>query len=362
MNTDPNELRIVAVEPQPVLKVGSLTITGVLPADTGQLEAGHTREVAGVRLLALPGPDPEHVVLVVGHAGRTSVWAPHDGALTEAALEALRGARLDTAVLALAPPDEQAEQDRQSGQRLARTVAELRRLDALAPHAEVVVLIGRSTPGAEQRLRRRLSAWGLTVAQAGLSLLTPGAPQSPAPRRTLVLGAASSGKSALAEELLAAEPEVTYLATGPTPDQDDPDWALRIDRHRRRRPPWWVTLEGGDLAQLLVTPGPPVLLDSLGTWVTAALTAAGAWDDEPGWATRYEKEVDDVVRAWSHCARRVVAVGEETGWGVVPHLASGRRFRDALGALARRLADHSDQVLLVVAGRVVDLDQVAAAR
>ena len=44
--------------------------------------------------------------------------------------------------------------------------------------------------------------------------------------RVLVTGGVRSGKSAHAEALLADQPAVTYVAPGPTPDEDaDPDWA-----------------------------------------------------------------------------------------------------------------------------------------
>ena len=51
----------------------------------------------------------------------------------------------------------------------------------------------------------------------------------------------------------------------------------------------------------------------------------------------------------------MVAVGEEVGWGVVPAEHGTAAFREVLGGLARRLADASEQVLLVVAGRSVEL-------
>ena len=43
-------------------------------------------------------------------------------------------------------------------------------------------------------------------------------------------------------------------------------------------------------------------------------------------------------------------VAPEVGAGVVPATASGRRFRDLLGALTTRLAAESDEVVQVVAG------------
>jgi adenosylcobinamide kinase/adenosylcobinamide-phosphate guanylyltransferase len=48
----------------------------------------------------------------------------------------------------------------------------------------------------------------------------------------------------------------------------------------------------------------------------------------------------------------VVGVTNEVGSGVVPGTRAGVLFRDALGRLNRRLADESDEVHLVVAGRV----------
>jgi adenosyl cobinamide kinase/adenosyl cobinamide phosphate guanylyltransferase len=44
---------------------------------------------------------------------------------------------------------------------------------------------------------------------------------------------------------------------------------------------------------------------------------------------------------------------------VHPATESGRLFADALGACNRRLADIADRVLLVVAGRVLELSSAA---
>ena len=111
--------------------------------------------------------------------------------------------------------------------------------------------------------------------------------------------------------------------------------------------------------RLLQEPGPPLLVDALGTWVAAAMDRAGAWNDAPGWRAEVEGEVDAVVAAWRQARRRVVAVGEEVGWGVVPAEPGVAAFREVLGGLARRLAEQSEQALLVVAGRTVTLDPLA---
>jgi adenosylcobinamide kinase/adenosylcobinamide-phosphate guanylyltransferase len=56
----------------------------------------------------------------------------------------------------------------------------------------------------------------------------------------------------------------------------------------------------------------------------------------------------------------IVAVSNEVGSGVVPGTRSGALFRDALGRLNQRLAAETDDVRLVVAGRVQRLGQERA--
>jgi adenosylcobinamide kinase/adenosylcobinamide-phosphate guanylyltransferase len=178
------------------------------------------------------------------------------------------------------------------------------------------------------------------------------------PHSTLVLGGSASGKSRYAELLLAAEPNVRYLATGRPSDGSDPEWDAKVAIHRGRRPPSWSNAEipePGRLCPALLEPGACLLWDSVGTWLTAVLDDAGAWDDEPGWRDDVARSTDALVEAWRGAPNRRVAVAEEVGWGVVPATTSGRLFQHELGTLNQRLAAASDQVRLVVAGRVLDL-------
>jgi len=167
---------------------------------------------------------------------------------------------------------------------------------------------------------------------------------------TLVLGPARSGKSRWAEHLaIQSGHPVTYLATGPSPSDDDPAWSCRIAAHRRRRPSSWRTLEvGADLATSLAALRPPALalVDSLGTWVAAGLDL-----DAESWAHRCTALTDSL----RHCTVPVVLVSEQTGWGVVPPTAIGGLFRDRLGALEQQLEPFCSGLWLVVAGRALDL-------
>jgi adenosylcobinamide kinase/adenosylcobinamide-phosphate guanylyltransferase len=153
---------------------------------------------------------------------------------------------------------------------------------------------------------------------------------------TLVLGGARSGKSVVAEGLVGAD--AVYVATA---DVQDDDFAARVERHRARRPAAWTTVESGpDLpATVRSLPPRPALIDSLGTWVARCpdFAADGA-------------ALVDALRG-----RTAVLVSEEVGLGVHPETEVGRRWRDALGDVNQVVAAAADRVLLVVAGRTLEL-------
>lgn len=177
---------------------------------------------------------------------------------------------------------------------------------------------------------------------------------------TLVLGGARSGKSAVAERLAARLPApVTYVATANVADPElDPDMAGRIAAHRARRSTEWRTLEigggrppdfsagdrrpGNDLAANLSGLRGSVLVDALGTWV------AGCPD--------FNVDIAGLCRALSGRPGDSVVVSDEVGMGVHPTTGVGRRFRDVLGEVNQAVAAIADDVVLVVAGRILRLD------
>ena len=174
--------------------------------------------------------------------------------------------------------------------------------------------------------------------------------------RILVTGGVRSGKSTHAEALLGDE-AATYVAPGPTPASEaDPDWVARIAAHRARRPASWTTLETQDLAEALGHAEHPVLVDCLGTWLTALIDAADAWEqDADSVHDLVVSRADEVAEAVRACGHDVVVVTNEVGLGVVPGHRSGRLFRDLLGTVNQRIAAACDEVHLVVAGRVLRL-------
>ena len=168
--------------------------------------------------------------------------------------------------------------------------------------------------------------------------------------RTLVLGGIRSGKSRWAELAIAEEVEpgqsVRYVATGSA--SEDPSWAARVAEHRARRPQHWSTVETVELAtQLRSLPAPPTLVDDLGGWLTSVLDRRGAYGDS------VSADVDELVEAVSEFGSPLVMVTPEVGLTVVPPTDSGRGFADEIGELNQRLAELSDRVVLVVAGRAL---------
>jgi adenosylcobinamide kinase/adenosylcobinamide-phosphate guanylyltransferase len=296
------------------------------------------------------------------------LYATDTGALPERTLEAVAGAAFDVVLLEETFGEvTDHDTDHLDLPAFADQLRRLRTVGAVTEHTDVVAvhLSHHNPPTAE--LSRRLADWGARAVDDGTRLgrttAADGGSASPATtagahhRRTLVIGGARSGKSREAERLLASEPEVTYVATS-YPLGTDAEWDRRVHRHRADRPAHWRTEETLDLTGLLAAPGGPLLVDCLTLWLTRVMDRHDAWDDE-AWANRGEKAVDDeierLVTAWRGTRRRVVAVTNEVGQGVVPDTASGRRFRDLMGRLNAAVATETEDVRWCVAGRVVPL-------
>lgn len=338
--------------------MASLWHVSLLLAGTGPAEAAdpscpcagcvwtraHEPARAPLRLTSPDGTelDAASPPVVVRIGSSVLLWAP------DAVLPAL-SEHADLAVLTPAADDA-------SLLGLGHALARLRSSGALRPDARVAVAGLSHRHPRPDRLPEILAGWGVSRPVDRTDLR--GLPHLPGlaglTRRTLLLGPASSGKSALAESLLAAEPTVTYLATGPQPGPGDAEWANRLARHRQRRPEWWRTVETTDPARHLGD-AVPALLDSVGTWLTAALDDVAAWEQAAGWRERLRQRVEALVRAWRERTAPLVAVSDEVGWGVVPPTPAGRLFREELGTLNARLAAESDRVLLVTAGRISEL-------
>lgn len=237
-----------------------------------------------------------------------------------------------------------------------REVARLRADGRIDSHSRVVAvhLSHHNGPDLADHLGligAELLADGTVITVGEPAHAGPSSDRASTPRRTLVTGGARSGKSHYAEALARAHPgPVTYVATGPS-GEDDPDWQARIETHRRRRPPGWRTVETTDLAAALDEQPRDtlVLVDCLTLWLMAVLDTAG-WDDAHAAAAAVDTALAELLTAVADAAADVVLVTNEVGSGIVPEHPSGRLFRDQLGRVNVALAAACTDVVLVSAG------------
>lgn len=291
---------------------------------------------------------------------RRVLWATDTGPLPDATHAAIAGAGFDAVFLEETFGNLRGHPGGHHDlETFPRTLARLRASGAATATTEVVAVHLSHHNPPPMELAETLRGWGARAGEDGDMVRLDGGssgggdPAAPClPGRTLVLGGVRSGKSMHAEQLLAAEPAVTYLATGGS-GRDDAEWAARVGLHQARRPSTWRTVETTDVAELLSSADGPILLDCLGTWLTARIDLHGAWDGGP--IERVEADIETLVAAWRACPTRIIAVSNEVGSGVVPASASGRLFRDLLGKLNSRIAAESERVVLVVAGIPVPL-------
>ncbi|MDA2806614.1 bifunctional adenosylcobinamide kinase/adenosylcobinamide-phosphate guanylyltransferase [Nocardiopsis suaedae] len=240
-------------------------------------------------------------------------------------------------------------------------IGDLRRRGAVHDRTRFLLVGGGHGVHSPGELRRRAALWGAEpVTDDQVIEVAPlPEPADPVDRRVLVTGGARSGKSAEAERRMLAEPHVVYVATGPSPD-GDASWARRVRAHRSRRPSWWRTEETGDAASALdkaAETGEAVLFDCAGTWLAGVMEECGMWSDTPprDARERLDRRIGELLAAWRRFPGHAVAVTNEVGSGVVPATRSGGLFRDMLGRLNQGLAHESDEVLLAVSGRIIDL-------
>ncbi|MEM6389632.1 MAG: bifunctional adenosylcobinamide kinase/adenosylcobinamide-phosphate guanylyltransferase [Pseudomonadota bacterium] len=159
---------------------------------------------------------------------------------------------------------------------------------------------------------------------------------------TLVIGGASSGKSAFAERYVAqAGLKKTYIATA---EALDDEMREKISRHRRDRAGHgWDTVEAPrDLSGALraLDPDDIALVDCVTFWLSNHMM------DEADWSRELAALCDTLPRLTAP----VVLVTNEVGSGGVVATSLGRQFQKAQGLTNQRLAATADLVVQVTAG------------
>lgn len=187
--------------------------------------------------------------------------------------------------------------------------------------------------------------------------------------KTLLIGGARSGKSALAERLAAEfaaqlaapgqpTPEVVVIATAHAGDEE---MAARITAHQAQRPAGWQTREAplalADALRAADAPHRCLLVDCLTLWLTNLLLADLPPDVDlntvrhlPLGATFSRERAALLAVLPTLRAARVLLIGNEVGHGIVPMGALNRLFVDENGRLHQAVAAQCEQVRFVMAG------------
>ena len=167
-----------------------------------------------------------------------------------------------------------------------------------------------------------------------------------------ISGPTGSGKSEVAEKLLFDHISVSYIATSII-ETEDKAWLMRIKMHKERRPKHWETIEEPyslRSALMRVKKGNSIIIDSLGGYVSSNLK-----EEDDIW----NEKIIKLINFLGSDTRLIILVSEEVGWGIVPSTSSGNLFRDRLSKLSTLLTKIATRNLLVVRGKLIDLDELS---
>ena len=165
----------------------------------------------------------------------------------------------------------------------------------------------------------------------------------------LITGGARSGKSQFAQKLaVEAGGRVLFVATAEAKDED---MRLRIEAHRKSRPAGWRTLEAplgvSEIIGRHMGEAKIVVIDCITMLVANILLRD---QGEPFAEELALGEIKALVGQMDKLEATFILVSNEVGLGLVPDNALGRRYRDCLGRANQILAQHADEVYLMVAG------------
>jgi adenosylcobinamide kinase / adenosylcobinamide-phosphate guanylyltransferase len=169
---------------------------------------------------------------------------------------------------------------------------------------------------------------------------------------TLITGGARSGKSRLAQEMAGkADGPVLFVATA---EAGDEEMKRRIEAHRRNRPAGWTTLEVttgiGPAIAANTGRAQTVIIDCITLLVNNVFQQQEGMTDDATLEKAVEAEINGLIKCMERSAARFIIVTNEVGLGIVPADEISRLYRDLLGKANQMLAEHADEVILMVAG------------
>ena len=160
-------------------------------------------------------------------------------------------------------------------------------------------------------------------------------------QKTLIIGAAASGKSQYAEDILNNNVgRKLYLASANIYDEEMQE---KVNKHKDRRGSDWTTI---------VEP-----LDAVRHIENLNIKEIMLFDCATMWLTNHflEKsniyhEIDLLVNSIKSSKGSIITVTNEVGSGIVPDNSMAREFRELQGKLNQKLATVASLVVTVIAG------------
>jgi len=169
----------------------------------------------------------------------------------------------------------------------------------------------------------------------------------------LVTGGVRSGKSswALAEANQLSSGNKMFIATA---EPIDDEMRLRINKHQLERGETWQTIEAPErLAEAIAsTPNEAIMIvDCCTVWL------GNVWHRSNADINKMNDAIDGLLlsmRSWQEQNSGVMfVISNEVGWGIVPHEAGVRLYRDTIGTLNQRIAQIAEDVFMCVSGIAV---------
>ena len=168
-----------------------------------------------------------------------------------------------------------------------------------------------------------------------------------------VIGAAHSGKSGLAQQLLDEDNEAIVIGTGQVTDEN---FSKRIQELKDQRPKLWQSHECTenliDSLESAAETHTQIIIDSINQWIAnLTLSLAEKYDIQQleELITHQGRQLCSAIKTYSE-SHRIVLVSSEVGAGISPPSALARIYRQSTSRLNCHLAENSKTVMMISAG------------
>lgn len=158
----------------------------------------------------------------------------------------------------------------------------------------------------------------------------------------MITGGQRSGKSEKAEAMaLSLSPNPVYVATAKVWDEE---FRQRVRRHQERRGPEWTNIEEELYLSQHDLSGRVAVIDCVTLWLTNFFFFCD--EDVSRSLEAAKKEFD----AFTQHDATYIFVTNEIGLGGVSDNAMQRKFADLQGWMNQYVAQHADEVILMISG------------